>query len=270
MPNTPNIESANNGGFLWPPIADALDTFLRRRHNDADAYEQVWRLIHVWEAVEITLAVAAMARVRQDKNSAELLRRQREFFYGKSWDQVTQSFKSMQGAADGGIDQWISILDEVAKSKDLDGRFLPALRDFLKCESIQMGSLLTAWAKACDVPPDFKRQDAVEVRQAMRYVNSFRNRFAHVPFPHDRVHGKAETAAPRPFSRGGLAHGGTYPVAACLPCYRSSSQPFFALLFFAASAFFSCSRSAISCASVASAARNLVRTSRRRSIFARL
>lgn len=41
MPNTPNIESANNSGFLWPTIADALDTFLRRRHNRADAYERV-------------------------------------------------------------------------------------------------------------------------------------------------------------------------------------------------------------------------------------
>jgi len=185
MPNTPNIESANNSGFLWPTIADALDTFLRRRHNHADAYERVWRLIHVWEAVEITLAVTAMARVRQDNNTVDLLRRQREFFYGKAWDHVTQSFKSMQGAADGGIDQWISILDEVAKPKDLDGRFLIALQNFLRSEHIQMGPLLTAWAKACDVPPDFKRQGAVEVRQAMRYVNSFRNRFAHVPFPHD-------------------------------------------------------------------------------------
>ena len=82
--------------------------------------------------------------------------------------------------------------------------------------------------------------------------------------------GKQRPPRPRPFSRGGLARGGTYRVAACLPCYKSAAQPFFTLLFFAAWFFISCSRSAINSASAASAARNSVRTSRRRSIFARL
>lgn len=47
-----------------------------------------------------------------------------------------------------------------------------------------MTSLISSWSKACDVPPDYRR-DKVEVRTAIRYVNSFRNRLAHVPFPHD-------------------------------------------------------------------------------------
>jgi hypothetical protein len=47
-----------------------------------------------------------------------------------------------------------------------------------------MGPLLSSWAKACDVPADYKKAP-VEVWTAMRYVNSFRNRLAHVPFPHD-------------------------------------------------------------------------------------
>jgi len=187
MPQTPNLESANNAGFLWPSIADAVDTFLRRRHNNADAYERVWRLIHVWEATEITLALAVMSRVRHFSSALDLLRRQREFFYGKSWDNVTQSFKSIQGAADGGIDQWINILDEIAKGKDLEGRFLCGLSEFLSATRIDIGTLLTAWAKACDVPQDFRRLGPVDARTAMRYVNSFRNRFAHVPFPHDAL-----------------------------------------------------------------------------------
>jgi tetratricopeptide (TPR) repeat protein len=185
MPATLNLEAANNGGFLWPSVSDALDTFLRRRHNDADPYERVWRLIHLWEATEITLALAAMSRLAEDGSNPAILRRQREFFYGKTWNEVTGSFKSMQGAADGAVDQWINILDEIAKAADLSGRFLGALKGFLTASEIDMGPLLTSWAKACDVPPDYKRTAPVEVRMAMRYVNSFRNRLAHVPFPHD-------------------------------------------------------------------------------------
>jgi len=77
MPKTPNLEAASNGGFLWPSISDALDTFLRRRHNNADPYERVWRLIHLWEATAITLSLAAMARLIGDTDCAAVLRRQR-------------------------------------------------------------------------------------------------------------------------------------------------------------------------------------------------
>lgn len=185
MSTIPNLEAASNGGFLWPSISDAVDTFLRRRHNNADPYERVWRLIHLWEATEITLSLAAMSRLIGDMGRAAILRRQREFFYGKTWDQVTGSFKSMQGAGDGAVDQWINILDEVAKAAEPSSPFLVALKKFLTASAIDMGPLLTSWAKACDVPPDFRRTGEVEVRTAMRYVNSFRNRLAHVPFPHD-------------------------------------------------------------------------------------
>jgi hypothetical protein len=166
-------------------VSDAVDTFLRRRHNNADPYERVWRLIHLWEATEITLSLAAISRLIESADTSAILRRQREFFYGKTWDQVTGSFKSMQGAGDGAVDQWINILDEIAKATDPPGLFLAALKKFLTTLAIDMSPLLTSWAKACDVPPDFKRSGEVEVRTAMRYVNSFRNRLAHVPFPHD-------------------------------------------------------------------------------------
>ncbi len=185
MPVIPNVEFANNGGFLWPSVSDAVDTFLRRRHNNADPYEPVWRLIHLWEATEITLSLAAMCRLRNEDGASVTLRRQREFFYGKSWDQVTGSFKATPGAADGAIDQWINILDEVAKVPDPPGRFLSSLKKLLNESAIDMGPLISSWAKACDVPPEFRKADPVEVRTAMRYVNSFRNRLAHVPFPHD-------------------------------------------------------------------------------------
>jgi hypothetical protein len=184
MPLIPNLEAAHNGGFLWPSVSDAVDTFLRRRHNNADPYERVWRLIHLWEATEITLALATMSRLIGDGASTAILRRQREFFYGKTWDISLDQFKSMQGAADGAVDQWINILDEIAKLSEPSSRFLVSVKALLTTAEIDMAPLLNSWSKACDVPPDYKR-DKVEVRTAMRYVNSFRNRLAHVPFPHD-------------------------------------------------------------------------------------
>jgi len=185
MIGTQNLEYANNAGFLWPPVADALDTFLRRRLGEADAFERVWRLIHLWEATEITLALASLSLLGQERPNSEILRRQREFFYGKSWDPMTETMRETPGAVDGAIDQWINILDEVAKGKDLPGRFLQSLQAFLRQGSIDVAPLVTAWSKTCDVPPDFLERGVVEVRVAMRYVNSFRNRLAHVPFPHD-------------------------------------------------------------------------------------
>jgi tetratricopeptide (TPR) repeat protein len=184
MPETPNLESANNGGFLWPSIADAVDTFVRRRLTGAEPYERLWRLIHVWEATEITLAVASVAHVAETAPSSDLFRRLREFFYGQSWDQIARSFRVTQGAADGSIDQWISILEEVAKAESLTGQFLPALRSFLESDGIDLTPLATQWGRACDVPSDLKK-GLFKVRHAMRHVNSLRNRLAHVPFPHD-------------------------------------------------------------------------------------
>ena len=200
---TPNLEYSNKGGFLWPPIADALDTFLRRQVAGADPFERIWRLIHVWEATEITLALASLALVQQDEDKSEIFRRQREFFYGKSWDPVTESFKEIHGAVDGAIDQWINILDELSKAGGLRGRFLPSLQAFLKSGAVNVGPLVKAWARTCDVPSDYQEQGIVEVRLAMRYINSFRNRLAHVPFPHDplaEVSDALETATEQLFS----------------------------------------------------------------------
>lgn len=181
----PNLERASNGNFLWPSIADAVDTYLRRK--SAGSYETTWRLIHVWESVGITLAVAALSRLSAQSSGSEILRRAREHFYGTYWDETTRSNRTLQGAADGSIDQWITILDEVAKASALTVPFLAALRSFLDAEVIDLAALVTAWAHTCDVPPDAREPHKYRVRQAMRHVNSLRNRLAHVPFPYDQL-----------------------------------------------------------------------------------
>ena len=63
MKELPNIERASEHNFLWPWIADAVDTFLRRREA-ADAYERIWRLIHIWESITTVLSGAIAARLQ--------------------------------------------------------------------------------------------------------------------------------------------------------------------------------------------------------------
>jgi len=180
-----DLERASNNNMLWPPIADAVDTFLRRRQERAGPYERAWRLIHIWESVEVTLAVAVLSRLCTMSDSADVLRRIRAHFYGSYWDEATRSFQSAQGAANGSIDQWITILEEIPKQATLDGVFLPALKAFLEEEVMDLSALVAAWMRACDVPPDARTSRPCKVKQAMRHVNSLRNRLAHVPFPHD-------------------------------------------------------------------------------------
>lgn len=124
---------------------------MRRRHNNADPYERVWRLIHLWEATAITLALAVTSRLIGDPTSTSILRRQREFFYGKTSDISLDQFKSIQGAADGAVDQWINMLDEIARLGDHPSRFLASVKALLTASEIDMAPLLNAWSKACDV-----------------------------------------------------------------------------------------------------------------------
>lgn len=152
MPTATKLDNARNNNFLWPTIADAVETFVKRRDSDADSYERIWRLIHVWEATAITLAVAAMTRYQSIPDNVDVLRKCREYYYGMSWDQVNKDFKTSQGASDGSIDQWMNILETVSKDENKESNFLNALREFLNEGEIDLRSLAQAWNRACDVP----------------------------------------------------------------------------------------------------------------------
>src|SRR6266581_4247761 len=113
MEPTPNLEKANATNLLWPPLSDAVDTFLKRRTTGAEGYERLWRLIHVWEAVSISLAGAGVAHLRKVENLAPHFRRCREHLHGRTWSPVTQSFNYYTGALDGSALAWLNILQEL-------------------------------------------------------------------------------------------------------------------------------------------------------------
>jgi hypothetical protein len=120
----------------------------------------------------------------------------RERSYGLSWNEAEELLEKGQGALDGSIDKWIEILQLIAGFTPEGSGYLSALVSFLNASvpgepprdeaKIDLGPLVRAWAQACDVSAGMKAE-YVAPKEAFRAINSFRNRFAHVPFPYDRV-----------------------------------------------------------------------------------
>jgi hypothetical protein len=153
-------------------------------------------LIHICECTIITLASAAISRVRHLGKNQEFLKL-RERCYGITWNATEASLEKGPGALDGSIDKWIEIIQYVANCPIDGSRFVSACQSFLigaKAETssegrsyyIDLAPLVRAWSRACDVPPNVDA-GRVSVKDALQAINSFRNRFAHVPFPYDQV-----------------------------------------------------------------------------------
>lgn len=201
MKELPNLELANESFWLWPPVADAVQTFLRRREYAAD-YERLWRLIHIWESIATTLSNVAVAALISERAAAEILK-VRECLYGLTWDKIADVIKSKgQGALDGSNDQRIEILNVVQKSELPFSGFLGELKQFLVIAEVKEGGsdshgdsfrhemqeFSRAWRRVCDVPSNLDRassQSEFTVYDCFKVMNIFRNRFAHVPFPFD-------------------------------------------------------------------------------------
>src|ERR1035441_8566033 len=94
--------------LLWPSIHAAVDVYQRRRASNADNYELIWRLIHICECTIITLASAAISRVRHLGKNQEFLEL-RERCYGITWNATEASLEKGPGALDGSIDKWIEL-----------------------------------------------------------------------------------------------------------------------------------------------------------------
>jgi tetratricopeptide (TPR) repeat protein len=181
--------------MLWPSIHAAVDVYQRRRSADADHYELIWRLVHICECTVVTLAAAAVSRLRQMDRKPEFLKL-RERCYGITWNSTEASLDKGIGALDGSIDKWIEIVQYVPGLDVKSSKFLTALQKLLvgakneastdSTNCIDLAPLVRAWGRACDVPPSVI-PEKVSVKDAFQAINSFRNRFAHVPFPYDQI-----------------------------------------------------------------------------------
>jgi hypothetical protein len=199
MKELKNLELANESFWLWPSIADAVQTFLRRRER-AEEYERLWRIIHIWESIATTLSNVAVSALVAQNATADLLKA-RECLYGVTWDKIEDVIKSKgQGALDGSNDQRIEILNVVQKSEEEYDSFLFELRAFLSVSEVSLSpdnsktfkqelqEFSRAWRRVCDIPSNLDRastQTVFTVYDCFKTMNVFRNRFAHVPFPFD-------------------------------------------------------------------------------------
>ena len=194
MDNSDPIANAHRQNQLWPSIHSAVEVLHRCTVAKAGAYELIWRLIHIWEATVITLASAGATRLKSEDVDSDAFRGARERLFGMALDDAGQVVKTGPGALDGSIDQWIEILNQIAKlplrSED---QFLGRLQRFLTTTgaeqsqkaSVNLDPLVRSWGAACDVTGI--RSEPVPALEAMKAINTFRNRFAHVPFPYDQV-----------------------------------------------------------------------------------
>ena len=159
-----NLTYANENFWLWPPIADAVQSFLRRR-DDCEDYEKLWRLIRIWESISTTLSNVAVARFVALGAETEL-RKCRENLYGQSYDKNLDQIKSDgQGAFDGSNYRRLEILNVVRKSVLTDSGVLNEIRAFLSATqtgaeeannrvslSTEIDEFSRAWGRVCDVP----------------------------------------------------------------------------------------------------------------------
>lgn len=170
-------------------------TFIRRRSAEADGYELTWRLIHVWEAVATVLTGAITSRLRTLLGSDEAYLRCREHLHGRTWDPLSRTFNRSQGALDGSATRRLDILWDLDNIDTNGSRFIDSSKRFMQSGGLPLRSLVSSWKQICDVPPEVTASDEFTVREVFRHVNTFRNRFAHVPFPYDEMAKVSDTLA---------------------------------------------------------------------------
>jgi hypothetical protein len=88
----------------------------------------------VWEATAITIAAAAISRLRSTLGLEQAWLRCREYCHGRQWDPVKKQISQVQGALDGSINQWINVLFEIAKLEGTVG-FLSAPKARLRADA---------------------------------------------------------------------------------------------------------------------------------------
>lgn len=172
---------------LWTPIANALEAYRRRVVIEPTAeYEHIWRLIHIQEALAVSLAslmATRLAHVVHDPFDAKL---------SAMRSALTGVRPDAEGADDDDIDPspwggsiggWIELLRGFGETalRD-DDPFLLALATYLSSTPNRSLAFGDAWARIAPVPGTFREPSLNRVGR-LGAINSFRNKLAHVPIP---------------------------------------------------------------------------------------
>jgi hypothetical protein len=210
------IQSSVKQNRLWPSVHDAIDTYMKRRAGGAAPYELIWRLIHVWEATYITSAMVAVAAVRSGHNDSPQWLSVREELWGLRFDHIENDMAQQEaGAMAGKMDKWLRILQHAEQLAAPKSRFLLQLQRALRYKTVDVSRFLTQWGRVCATPAIPAPRECRMI-DFISLMNSFRNRLAHVPFPHQPIvelAAEIESLTIEAWSAGKDADGGEIPEA---------------------------------------------------------
>ena len=173
---------------LWTPVENALEAYKRRVLNDPGAiYEHIWRLIHIHEALIVTLGAVFAARLLDEwKSKPEKIQSLNELrLLISGTDQKRSKFPSSDSCLSGSIRSWITLLQIFCKKDTLpECNFSLELASYLNEVPIKRPQIafLDAWRKISPVPTYFSSERLPRIKR-FDAISSLRNKLAHVPLP---------------------------------------------------------------------------------------
>jgi hypothetical protein len=178
--------------YLWTPIANAVDSYRRRLLIEPKAlYEHTWRLIHIHEALVVTLGTALATRLftlwnEQPHTIAQdsIKTTTQKMITGLNPEDPTKP--PSRGCLSGSISEWINLLNTAKNlSLNTDCPFIENLKNYIEKvpESPNNNSLafLNDWERIAPVPRSYNKGDDLTVINRFLAINDLRNKLAHVP-----------------------------------------------------------------------------------------
>ncbi len=182
---------------ILTPIGNAVDAYRSRWLAEKSAhYEHLWRLIHIQEAVVVSLGACVATRLLAlwGANTEKLpqLNKLRSLLTGYSDDE--ESFNEKRSAAEscfsGSINAWVSLLSWVARSvsPNSDCAYVKAVGSYLTATPGQNPELAFL-PSFRGISPNVNAYEAAELPRIRRFeaINVLRNKIAHVPLPYEQL-----------------------------------------------------------------------------------
>src|SRR5438067_2162901 len=154
-----------NAYRLWTPIANAFEAYRRRTLAEPGAiYEHIWRLIHIQEALVVTLGSCLATRLihlwSDSPSTRSQLNRLRVALTGiSSPDEDSDLAGSGQSCLEGSIKAWIDLLQAFGRDPmDPTCPFCKAMAEYLSDTSQGQLAFLDAWKRIAPIPPSYNAE----------------------------------------------------------------------------------------------------------------
>jgi hypothetical protein len=182
---------------ILTPIGNSVDAYRSRWLAEKSAhYEHLWRLIHIQEAVVVSLGACVATRLlalwSADAEMLPQLNKLRSLLTGYSDDD--ENFNEKRTAAEscfsGSINAWVNLLSWVARSVSPNSNceYVKAVGSYLTMPPPQNRELAFL-PSFRGISPNVSAYEAAELPRIRRFeaINVLRNKIAHVPLPYEQL-----------------------------------------------------------------------------------